>query len=252
MILLSSCKSQKLGYFHDIDATASGTVPVVLPSITIEPNDELLITVSSSVPEASAVFNLSSGMTLTSADLPAAGQQRLQTYIVNSQGDIQFPQLGKIHVAGLTVPELTDELTTRIEKYVEDPFVRVELVNFKVKVLGEVLKPGTVTVHTDRYTVLDALADAGDMTMYGVRESVLLVREEDGKLAYHRLDLTDSKLMESPYFYLKQNDALYVEPNKAKSGQSDYSQNDSYKLSVVSTCVSGISVIVSLIIALCR
>jgi polysaccharide export outer membrane protein len=169
---------------------------------------------------------------------------------VTKDGDITMPTLGKIHVEGMTTNELSEYLTRRIAQDVEGPFVRVELVNFKINVIGEVNSPGAYTFSNERVSVLDALAQAGDMTIFGRRENVTIVREENGKVAYHKLDLTDSKVVNSPYYYLKQNDVVYVEPTEVKKGQSEYNQNNSYKVSVVSAIVSGCSVVVSLLIAL--
>ena len=173
-----------------------------------------------------------------------------QTYIVDKRGDIIFPILGKIHVGGLTTVELADELTRRISADIENPYVRVQLLNFKVNVMGEVEKPGRYEFPSERVTVLDALATAGDMTPYGKRGNVTVWREEDGVVTYHKLDLNDSKTNSSPYFFLKQNDVVYVEPSDARAGQADYNQNNSFKVSVVSAIVSGVSVITTLVIAL--
>ena len=150
----------------------------------------------------------------------------------------------------MTTQQLTADLVDRISAEVADPMVRVELVNFRVNILGEVARPGSFNVDRERYSVLDALADAGDLTPYGERSNVLLIREENGKRVCHSLDLNDSKLLESPYFYLKQNDAIVVQPNKIRQDNSKYNQNNAYKLSVISTVVSACSIIASLVIAL--
>ena len=128
--------------------------------------------------------------------------------------------------------------------------MRVQLVNFRINVLGEVKNPGAISVKKERYSLLDALADAGDLTEYGERSNVMLIREVDGKRIYHRLNLNNSEVLSSPYFYLQQNDVVYVEPNEIRRENAKYNQNNSYKISVVSTIVSACSVIASLIIAL--
>ena len=138
----------------------------------------------------------------------------------------------------------------RISETVDDPIVRVQLVDFRVNVLGEVKKPGAVLVNKERYSILDALADANDLTEYGERSNVLLIREIDGKRIYQRLNLNSSDILTSPYFYLQQNDVVYVEPNEIRRENAKYNQNNAYKISVVSTIVSACSVIASLIIAL--
>lgn len=258
LTLLVSCKShENLAYFSVNTPALEQAVADTDWQLKIAPDDELSITVTSEVPEATAIYNLPALNTKTtrlstdpieSRTLSATSQ--VQTYIVDKQGDINFPQLGRIHVAGLTTGQLAEELTRRIARDVEAPYVRVELYNFKVNVLGEVQKPGIVHIPSERFSILDALAQAGDLTIFGRRDNVTLVREEDGKITYHRINLNDAKLFESPYYYVKQNDAIYVEPTEARRGQSEYNQNNSFKISVVSTIVSGCSVIASLIIAL--
>ena len=173
-----------------------------------------------------------------------------QTYVVDSKGDINFPELGKIHVAGMDVEQLQAELTNRISRDVNDPLVRVELVNFNVNVAGEVAKPGTVAVKRNRFSILDALSAAGDLTPYGERSNVLIIREENGERKYAHVDLNSSALLTSPYYYVKQNDYIYVEPNNVRQSNSKYNQDNAFKLSVVSTVVSAASVIASLVIAL--
>ncbi|MDE6396109.1 MAG: polysaccharide export protein, partial [Muribaculaceae bacterium] len=173
-----------------------------------------------------------------------------QTFVVNSQGNIDFPELGVIHVAGLTTEQLKEKLTQEISKTVKDPIVLVRILNFTFDVAGEVKDPGTYPVNRQRFTILDALSAAGDLTEYGERNNVLLIREENGKRVHHRLDLTSADLLTSPYFYVRQNDYIYVEPNQIRKDNSKYNQNNAFKLSVVTTIVSGVSVIASLIIAL--
>ena len=141
-------------------------------------------------------------------------------------------------------------LTEKISEQVTDPIVRTELINFKVNVIGEVKEPRQVLVRSQRFSVLDALASAGDLTEFGKRSNVLVIREIDGEKHYARLNLGDSNVTSSPYFYLKKNDVVYVEPNKIRQDNSSYNQNNAFKLSVVSTIVSAASVIASLVIAL--
>lgn len=254
-LALASCKSkQELAYFNDLQTSTEGSMPINLTEIKIEPQDELLINVSSEVPEATAAYNLPfNNPALTSQDLKSNSMTtQKQTYIVDNAGNIVFPVLGKIHVAGKTTLQLAEDLTQRIAKDVEAPYVRVELVNFRIKVMGEVLNPGSYQFDREKVTVLDALATAGDMTVFGRRDNVTVWREENGRATYHRLNLNDSKVVSSPYYYLKQNDVVYVEPGSARSGQAEYNQNNSFKVSVVSAIVSGCSVVVSLLIALIK
>ena len=219
-------------------------------SIRIVPDDELIITVNSYNPNATAAYNVPLTNPSTRSALVQMTQPAIQTYLVNKDGNILFPRLGLIHVAGKTTNELEKELTVLISKEVSDPFVHVEIRSFKVLVLGEVNAPGTKYVDRDRYTIFDALADAGDLTIYGERTSVLLIREENGKKNYVHLNLQDSKIMSSPYFFLRQNDVIYVEPNGIRTDNSKYNTNNAFKLSVTSTIVSAASIIASLVIAL--
>ncbi len=250
-MLASSCSSHKsLTYFQDVDTATA--VPVGDYNVKIQPADELAITVYSSVPEAAAQYNLPVGMTASVTELTRSTPQKLQTYVVDAEGDIRFPMLGQIHVAGMTTEQLAEYLATRIEADLIDPVVRVELVNFMVNVAGDVARPGRVAVTTHRFSVLDAITAAGDLTPYGRRDNVLLVREEDGKRISTRLNLNDPALLSSPYFFVHQNDYIYVEPSKVRSDNAEYNQNNAYKLSFTSTIVSACSVLVSLIIALTR
>ena len=132
-----------------------------------------------------------------------------------------------------------------------NPYVRVQLASVRVNVMGEVNAPGAKWVAKERYSVLDAISDAGDINQYGRRDNILLIREEaDGTRSYHRLDLGSSDLLTSPYFYLQQNDVVYVEPNDVRQSNAEYNQNNSYKVQVISTAISAVSVIATLIIAL--
>lgn len=251
-VLLASCSTNRspLTYFEDIKESETGTLPINDYLVKIVPSDELLITVTSLEPTATMAYNLPLSNPAYKDAMLMTTQPQQQTYIVDRAGDIDFPVLGRIHVEGLTTLQLKEELVKRISADVEDPMVRVELVNFRVNVLGEVKNPGAVSVKKERYTLLDALADAGDLTEYGERNNVLLIREENGKCVYHHLNLNDSKTLSSPYFYLQQNDVVYVEPNKIRKDNSKYNQNNAFKVSVVSTIVSACSVIASLVIAL--
>lgn len=251
--LLSACGSKtQLPYFTDMQANVEGTLPALDYMPTIQPDDELFILVNSEAPMATAAYNQPSINPATRQQINTNTSARTMTYIVSSQGDIDFPKLGKIHVQGLTVEQLQKELTAMISKDVHNPLVTVELVNFKVVVAGEVKTPQTISVPNNRITVLEALAQAGDMTEFGERENVLVIREENGKRTYTHLDLNSSDVLNSPYYYLQQNDYVYVAPNKVRQANSKYNSNNAFKLSVISTVVSACSVVASLVIALTR
>ena len=237
-LALTGCRTateNNLSYFRNMGDAPTGVMPQGTGyEIKIAPEDELSIVVSSAVPQATAMFNQPQANVATRGELTTQPVPRLQTYIVDRQGDIIMPQLGKINVAGKTTSEIEDLIRSRVSATVNDPFVRVQLVGFYVNVMGEVKTPQRIQVTSQRFTLLDALSAAGDLTEYGERSSVL----------------ADSNIFSSPYFYLQQNDVVYVEPNQIRIDNSKYNQNNAFKLSVISTIVSATSVVASLIIAL--
>ena len=252
LLMLMSCKTTTNNiYFQDLDNQ--------MPTITeqsvnytprIAPDDQLSITVSGTDPNAVAAFNMPLASYLAPGETNVTSTPVLHTYLVNSRGEIDFPVLGKVQVANMTRGELTDMMTEKISAYVKSPIVTIQIRNFKVSVLGEVNKPGTVNVPNERLSVLDALGMAGDLTIYGNRTNVLLIRDNNGQKEYHRFDLTSSETLTSPYYYLQQNDVLYVEPNKARKGNAKYSQSGQFNVSLASTIISALSVLASLGIAL--
>lgn len=248
---LASCRSSResLTYFTDVEKIEA--TPMGDYQIKIQPNDEIGICVTSDNPAATAQFNISPPTSQTAVGIQYTSQMpEYSKYIVDTKGDIDFPVLGRIHVAGLTLEQLRDKIYAEVSKEVEKPIVRVTILNYTVYVAGEVMTPGKYTSENQRFTVLDALSSAGDLTVYGRRDNVLVIREIDGKRVTARLDLNKAETLTSPFYYLKQNDYIYVEPTKARQGSAEYNTNNSYKVSVVSTIVSGCSVIASLIIAL--
>ena len=256
LLMCASCGSTKevptLAYFQNLKDSV-GKLPdnVSNYKIKIQPDDELIITITSTLPEATAMYNLPLGNPSLKGNINATQSPRIQTHIVDRNGMIQLPVLGEIQAAGLSTKELEAVIKNRVSEHVKDPFVRVEMINFTVNVMGEVRAPQRIVVGKERFSVLDALADAGDLTEYGKRDNVLVIRTENGKSTYHRLNLTDGSIYASPYFYLQQNDVVYVEPNDIKIDNSKYNQFSAFKLSQVSTIVSMASVIASLVIALC-
>ncbi len=252
VMLLSSCSSSKtvLPYFTDISTVAEGQFDAGEYSPEIKPDDELLITIMSSVPEATAHYNLPMSNPATRDEMLGYSSPQQQTYIVNSKGDITMPILGEMHVAGLTTEQLKDKITSIVHKDVSDAVVRVQLINFQIIVAGEVARPSRLKVNRERFSILDALSEAGDLTPYGERSNILLVREENGKRVFHHLNLNSADILNSPYFYLQQNDYIYVEPNTIRQSNAKYNQDNAFKLQVISTVVSAASVIASLVITL--
>ncbi len=165
------------------------------------------------------------------------------TYTVDDNGNVTLPLLGKVHIEGLTRLEAISKLREELGQYIKDPGVNINFVNFRISVLGEVAKPGSFIIPTERVTVLDALGMAGDMTIRGVRKNVTLIREVDGKKSVHQLDLTKRSTLNSPYYYLAQNDVLYVEPNKAQINNSQLGANTNIIISIASLLITVISVL---------
>jgi polysaccharide export outer membrane protein len=213
---VTSCvNTRKAVYFVDQnDATLQSTT--VIPESVIQKNDFLGISVSSLNPTASAVFN---APTMPSA---AGGSIASPGYLVDASGNIQFPILGNIPAAGLTGNQLRESIVRSLtdKKLLVDPIVSVRYLNFKVTVLGEVARPTVVNVPNEKITLLEALGMAGDLTIFGKRENVMVIREEGTQKIIKRINLNTSELFNSPFYYLKSNDIVYVEPNKAKVASS--------------------------------
>ena len=172
----------------------------------------------------------------------------MQQYLVNNEGDIDFPVLGRIHIGGLTKNEAEDLIREKLKPYLrETPIVTIRMVNYKISVLGEVAKPGTFIVDNEKVNVLEALAMAGDMTIWGLRNNVKLIRENaDGQREIILLDLNKADIIDSPYYYMQQNDIIYVSPNKTKAKNSDIGQSTSLWVSGTSILVSIASLLVTI------
>ena len=248
VLAMSSCVTQKrMTYMREVTAeTADSINKHFVPSaeVTIKPADAITIFVSALDQEAVAPYNLPTVAFNDPTTTQVKTTPMLMTYRVNEEGDIEMPVLGKLHVAGLVRAEVEELIKTALEKQVLNPMVQVNLVSAKVSVLGEVARPGTVGISNGRLTVLEALAAVGDMTPYGRRDNVLISREVDGKMEFARIDMTSPDLLTSPYYYLQQNDVIYVSPNKVRAINS---ANVSLWLSTVSTLASAATVIVTIV-----
>ena len=250
--LLTGCTSyKKVPYMQDPEAVNSYGLEIPLYDAKIMPKDLLSITVNTTDPQAAAPFNLTVQTPLNAAiaNINTTTQPSLQQYLVNNEGEIDFPVLGKLKVGGLTKNEAENMIREGLKPYLkETPIVTVRMSNYKISVLGEVTKPGTFTVSNEKVNVLEALAMAGDMTVYGVRDNVKLIREDaQGKRQIVMLDLTKSDLVLSPYFYLQQNDILYVTPNKTKAKNSDIGNTTTITISATSILVSIASLIATIV-----
>lgn len=248
-----ACTSSRdsITYFQDIESIPAEAWDQTFDAAPrLQPDDELTILVTAVDQATVAAFNKTVYSPLQAGDRSMTTQPNIQTYLVDTRGDIIFPVLGKLHVQGLTTLELRDLLQERIHAYAADAMVSVTMASFAIPVMGEVLSPGVSHFSGNRATVLEAISTRGDLTIYGDRRNVLLIRETNGHKEYHRIDLTSADFINSPYYYLKQDDVIYVSPNNARRGSSRYNSMKQQNLSMISTVVSVVSVLSSLIIAI--
>lgn len=246
VILFSACNSTKeVVYLQDVVPLKQQDIERKY-EVFIHEDDLLSIMVNSKDPELALPFNMP--LVTYQIGSESSGQQRVLGYLVDTNGDIDFPILGKIHVVGLSRLELRDLIKEKLISgdYIKDPVVTVQFLNYKVSVMGEVARPGSFTITGDRITLLEALSMAGDLTIYGRRDRVAVIREENGKRTILFHDLRSSDIFTSPCYYLQQNDIVYVEPNKAKAGQRDINQNNS--VSVWLSAVSVLAAVASLLV----
>lgn len=226
-VFFTACTStKKIIYLQDVVPLKQQEIEQKY-EVIIHSDDLLAIMVNSRDPELALPFNMP--MITYQLGSASTGQQRVLGYLVDTNGNIDFPILGQIHAEGLTRMQLTELIKNRLIEgdLIKDPIVTVQFLNFKISVMGEVGRPGSFTISGDRITLLEALSMAGDLTIYGRRDRVGVIRENDGKRTILFHDLRSAEIFNSPCYYLQQNDIVYVEPNKAKSGQSSINQNNS-------------------------
>lgn len=234
VLFLTSCASNKnILYIQNPPEQGS----VLKYENTLQPDDMLLITVTADEPEVAKDFNLLY-LNLQSTETRNASDQILYSYQVDQMGEINFPVLGKIKLAGLTRIEAENKIKTLLKDYVVNAGVTIKVLNFKVSVLGEVNNPGEITVQGDRITILEALSKAGDMTIYGKRKEILLIREKDGVQTITPIDITKSDFITSPYYYLAHNDVIYVKPNKTRVNSSVIGPNITVGISALSLVIT--------------
>lgn len=257
ILLLASCGTPKdVAYLQGIDdLTAEQLKSMSQAYRTVITKDDILsITVTAWDPNVVTPFNppTYAYSIIEEGVATVESSPVLYTYSVDYEGNIDFPVLGKVHVQGLTRQELSEKLKKEISGYVENPLVKVQIVNFKVTLLGEVNRPGTISLRSDRMSIFDALGSVGDLTINADRKNILVIREVNGEQIKGRLDITDPTILASPFFYLKQNDFIYVEPNDAKKKNARYSQAQQYSITVFSSILSAISVITTVILAISK
>ncbi len=238
-LFLSSCASRKkIVYLQNIEQKESYTT--AKQEVKLQPDDLVNIIVAAENPEVTVPFNLP--QIQGNYDINDK-QSAIKTYLINTEGYIEYPVIGKIKLGGLYRSEAIALLREKVSEYIKNPTINLRILNYKVSVLGEVVKPGSYTIQGERITVLEALSMAGDMTIYGRRNNVLVIHEEDGKKTYQRFDMTKSDMLDLKNYYLSQNDVVFVEQNKTRVNNSAVGQNTTVML-------SGLTVILSLILIL--
>ena len=241
LVLFFSCSTKNVAYFKN-SSSVNLEASRVLYDARIMPKDILTITVSTSDQDAAVPFNMTVPTPLTQGQRSTYSQALLQSYLVDNNGNIDFPRVGQVHVGGLTKSEAERVILNKIKPYmseVEIPIVTVRMSNYKISVLGEVNRPGMYTVSNEKISILEALAQAGDLNIYGVRNNVKLIREDStGMKSIHVLNLNDANLINSPYYYLQQNDIVYVEPNKVKAQNSSVGSMTTLWFSATSILIS--------------
>jgi len=254
--LISSCASTKhIAYFQNISDTVKDTSEVISQSPiapSIEPDDILLITVGGTNQAAAAPYNQGSdintptylGAASTTESVYGRAADTRLGYLVDQRGTINFPVLGEIRLEGLSLTQAQDTIQRLLGSSLKNPLVNIRFLNYKITVLGEVARPGTYNIPNQQITLLQALGLAGDMTIFGKRVNVLVIREKGGKRKFGRIDLNSSQsLFKSPFYYLQQNDVVYVEPRKSKIWNSD--QVALRNISIIATILSAVSILVT-------
>jgi len=236
--MFSSCASRKNIVYFQADSTQLNTY-YELNAPKLQAGDVLAISVTADDIRVTQPFNqVSAYQTGTIQNT----NPFIPTYAIDNNGEIDFPKLGKVKLAGKTRTQAIDYLRNEISKFIVNPGVSMEIRNFKVTVLGEVAKPGSFTIENDRITLLEAIGLAGDLTIFGKRKDVLVIREQNGLKKEYRVDLTKRESLNSPVYYLAQNDVIYVEPNNSRVQTSSYTQNTSVFISVIGLIITVISV----------
>jgi polysaccharide biosynthesis/export protein len=256
LIFVTSCMAPKqVAYFQYNSADSIKVVPTGMYEARIKPKDVLSIMVVTSNPEATKNYNLITPQLSTASSslansIVTTQQPAVQSYLVDSDGCIDFPTLGRIHVAGLTRLEIEKMIMDQIKSAFnqEMPVITINIQNYSVSVLGEVARPGKFVVANERITLLDAIAQAGDLTLYGRRDNIRILREHaDGSQEYLMANINDRNLIHSPAYYLEQNDVVYVEPNKVRKRTAGIGSGETLSVSILSALISVASLIVTIL-----
>jgi len=240
-LVLTGCASKKdILYLQDIEKIAANQQEMYANPV-IRPNDILMINVSAEDMEVAMPFNLlapAQNMQESRMQASRGFAREIQGYIVDADGTIQFPILGELEVGGMTRQDLLKMLYERIGEHIQNPIINVRITNFKVTVLGEVNRPGAYAIGDERVTLLEALGMAGDLNIYGKRDNIIVLREEAGVKQYKIIDITKSDFLHSDFYYLQQNDIVYVQPNGPMVQASAYNRNIGAWVSITSLLIS--------------
>ena len=245
-LLFGSCQTQKkLVYFQNSLSVTDSITAKSNFTPTLKIDDLLSITVTADDPETAIPFNLTQGSLNPNLNNGyTMGNQERQGYLIDENGMINFPVLGRLEIAGLRRTEVISLLEDSLTRYLSNPIVNVQILNYKVTVLGDVLRPGTFKIPNERITILEAIGLAGDLNITGNRKNVKIVRDENGKKSEYLLDLTSSSIFYSPAYYLQQNDVVYVEPNTAARNNSTvWKTSGSIFISTVALVITTINVL---------
>lgn len=242
-ILFFSCASrEKIAYYQNIEQViASGNSSNF--DTKLQPDDLLMLVVMAENAEAAAPFNLPSIIMQSNTELETQ-QLRMNSYLIDADGFIQFPVIGTIQLGGLSRTQAIAKMETELKKYIKEPKVNLRILNFKVTVSGEVKQPGIQNITSERITLIEAITMAGDLTDYGIRNNIMVIREKDGKKEIGRVDITKADFINSPYYYLSQNDHVYVEPNKTKVNASAVGPNTGIIISAISLLLTVVAIII--------
>ncbi|GHV55648.1 polysaccharide biosynthesis protein [Bacteroidia bacterium] len=243
LIILTSCGSPKnIWYFQEIENVANTFYQDHTNAESrIIPNDNLFITVATTTVEAADPYNNIN--TRTSGSM---GNMELQGYLVNTKGEINFPGIGRIHVSGLTRDELVNILQAKLSQYIENPIVNVRIMNYSIAVLGAVNRPGVYGVTGERISIPEALALAGDLTIYGQRRNILVCRLENGEKKFYQVDLTSPDIFFSEVYYLQQRDIVYIKPNKSNAAAASVNPLVGTWLSVTGILISVATLVITI------
>jgi polysaccharide export outer membrane protein len=241
-VIFSSCVSKKDIIYFQNDSIDQSKVSNSYKTI-IKPDDLLQITITSQDIEAVRPFNLSA-VTYAASTNSAIGVAQQQTYLVDTNGEIEFPVLGKLKIGGLSRNETIELLKSKLSPdYIKEPNINIKIANYKISVIGDVSRPGSYNIPNERITILDALALAGDVSISGKRNNIMIIREENNKKVQYFVDLRSNYILTSPVYYLQQNDVVYVEPNYAKIQSASSNSSTSLFISLTGLIITIVSIL---------